>query len=87
MFVNATGIRTRKGLRPQRGLKGRGAQAKGFRFMMSHETGKIEILGCMDDAADEGSAASMLFKYHQARDRSNLGKLFTVALPADACWL
>jgi hypothetical protein len=55
--------------------------------MMSHETGKIEILGCMDDAADEGSAASMLFKYHQARDRSNLGKLFTVALPADACWL
>lgn len=61
--------------------------AKGFRFMMSHETGKIEILGCMDDAADEGSAASMLFKYHQARDRSNLGKLFTVALPADACWL
>ena len=61
--------------------------AKGFRFMMSHETGKIEILGCMDDAADEGSAASMLFKYHQARDRSNLGKLFTVALQADACWL
>lgn len=61
--------------------------AKGFRFMMSHETGKIEILGCMDDAADEGSVASMLFKYHQARDRSNLGKLFTVALQADACWL
>jgi L-lysine 2,3-aminomutase len=61
--------------------------AKGVRFMMSHETSKIEILGCMDDAADEGSAASMLFKYHQARDRSNLGKLFTVALPADACWL
>ena len=66
--------------------------AKSFRFMMSHETGKIEILGCMNDAASEGAvgvdaSADMLFKYHQARDRSNLGKVFTRALPADACWL
>ena len=61
--------------------------AKSFRFMMSHETGKIEILGCLDDASDESSAVDMLFKYHQARDRCNLGKLFTMSLSADDCWL
>ena len=61
--------------------------AKSFRFMMSHETGKIEILGCLHDVASKGMEANMLFRYHQARDRSNLGKLFTMELPTDACWL
>ena len=55
--------------------------AKCFRFMMSHKTGKIEILGQL-----EGSD-TMLFKYHQARDRSDLGKLFELTLPPDTCWL
>ena len=54
--------------------------AKSFRFAMSHETGKIEILG----KADNGE---LLFKYHQAKDRSRLGKIFSIALEDGACWL
>ncbi len=33
---------------------------KGFKYVMSHRTGKIEILGAWEDGR-------MLFKYHQAK--------------------
>ena len=46
---------------------------------MSHPTGKIEILGEWD--------GRMMFKYHEARDKNNLGTMFLKALPDDACWL
>jgi len=53
--------------------------SKGFRFVMSHKTGKIEILGCLDD--------QLYFKYHQAKDRLLLGKIFHKKLSKNDCWL
>lgn len=54
--------------------------AKCFRYAMSHPTGKIEILG-------ELEPGTMLFKYHQAKDPAELGKLFTKELDGTECWL
>ena len=53
--------------------------SKRFRFIMSHETGKIEIIGC------EGE--SLYFKYHHAKDELLIGKLFQKKLGQDDCWL
>lgn len=53
---------------------------KNFRFVLSHETGKIEILGLLEDG-------SMLFKYHQAKDPANAGRIFTRHLDENECWL
>lgn len=53
---------------------------KNFKFVLSHETGKIEILGEMPDGA-------MLFKYNQAKDPEDAGKLFTRNLGDEQCWL
>lgn len=47
--------------------------AKRFKYAMSHISGKIEIIGQMDDR--------IILKYHQARDRQDLGKVFSI--PAD----
>lgn len=55
-------------------------QAKQFRYVMSHVTGKIEILGRPDGEA-------MLFKYHQAKYRKDDARFFSVKLAADQCWL
>lgn len=52
---------------------------KCVRYCMSHPTGKIEILGEWD--------GRMMFKYHEARDKKDLGTMFLKALPDDACWL
>ena len=43
---------------------------KCFRYILSHETGKIEILGVVDEQF-------MLFKYHQAKRTSDAGRIFT----------
>lgn len=53
---------------------------KSFRYCMSHVTGKVEILGEMPDG-------SMAFKYHEAKDRSDLGRLFTREVADDQAWL
>jgi lysine 2,3-aminomutase len=53
--------------------------SKRFRFVMSHRTGKIEILGVMGD--------NMYLRYHQAKDPSMLGKLFTRKFDKTAGWL
>ena len=55
-------------------------QAKAFRYVMSHETGKIEILGKLPDN-------TMLFKYHQSKYEADENRIFTRKLAADACWL
>lgn len=52
---------------------------KSFRYCMSHVTGKIEILGEMPDG-------SMAFKYHEAKDRDNLGRVFTYEVADDQAW-
>lgn len=53
--------------------------SKRFRYIMSHVTGKIEILGIMDNR--------FLFKYHQAKDQEDLGRIFSRALDKNATWL
>ena len=53
--------------------------SKRFRYIMSHKTGKIEILGIFDD--------EVYFKYHQAKNRNKLGKIFTRPVDEKACWL
>ena len=53
--------------------------SKRFKFCMSHDTGKIEILGTLGD--------DMLFKFHQARDPEMLGRVFSVPVDNSAGWL
>jgi len=50
---------------------------KRFRYSMSCDAGKLEIMGIKDDKA--------YLRYHQAKDPKNLGKIITV--DADAVWL
>ena len=52
---------------------------KRFKYVMSHKTGKIEILGIMN--------YEIYFKYHQAKDPKNSGKFFKKKLIKTACWL
>lgn len=53
--------------------------SKRFKYVMSHKTGKIEIVGIKDDR--------FIFKYHQARDPRNLGKIFFRKVDKKAGWL
>lgn len=54
--------------------------SKAFRYCLSHVTGKIEILGKLEN--DE-----MLFKYHEAKDRNDLGSVFVQKVSKDQAWL
>jgi KamA family protein len=53
--------------------------SKRFRYVMSHRSGKIEILGKNGD--------NMYFKYHQAKNPANMGKFFTRKLTRTGGWL
>ncbi len=53
--------------------------SKRFKFIMSHQTGKIEIVGIIGD--------EIYLKYHQARDPQNVGKFFKRKLNRTAGWL
>ncbi|SNR68348.1 KamA family radical SAM protein [Desulfurobacterium atlanticum] len=53
--------------------------AKRFKYIMSHKTGKIEIVGIIGD--------EIYLKYHQAKQPSKVGKLFKRKLTPDAGWL
>ena len=53
--------------------------SKRFKYIMSHKTGKIEILGIVDN--------EIYFKYHQAKNRKNLGKIFRRKVDSKASWL
>lgn len=53
--------------------------SKRFRFVMSHETGKIEIFGCVGD--------NLYFKYHQSKDKLLTGKIFHRKLHKNDGWL
>jgi lysine 2,3-aminomutase len=53
--------------------------AKRFKYIMSHITGKLEILGLMDE--------EIYFKYHEAKDRENLGVMFKCQIDENAGWL
>lgn len=52
---------------------------KRFKYIMSHRTGKIEIIGLDEDC--------IYFKYHQAKDSRDMGKFFKRKLDKKACWL
>jgi len=53
--------------------------SKRFRFVMSHETGKIEILGKKEN--------EFYFKYHQVKDKNLSEKIFSKKLSKKDCWL
>lgn len=55
-------------------------QGKCVRYAMSHPTGKIEILGEMDNQ-------KMLFKYHQGKNSDHIGKIFIQEVEEDQAWL
>jgi L-lysine 2,3-aminomutase len=59
-------------------------QAKSFRYCMSHVTGKIEILGPDEISGNKGN---MLFKYHEAKDATDNGRIFSRRIEDDRCWL
>jgi lysine 2,3-aminomutase len=52
---------------------------KRFKFVMSHESGKIEIIGIMGD--------DIYFKQHQARNPADIGAFFKRKLHPEAGWL
>ena len=53
--------------------------SKRFKYIMSHKSGKIEILGIVNE--------EIYFKYHQAKRRKNLGKIFKRKVDEKAGWL
>ena len=53
--------------------------SKRFRYILSHRTGKIEILGIFEN--------QIYFKYHQAKNRNNLGKIFKIPIDQNLGWL
>jgi lysine 2,3-aminomutase len=53
--------------------------SKRFRYILSHRTGKIEILGIFK--------GEIYFKYHQAKNRNKIGKIFTRPVDERAGWL
>jgi len=53
--------------------------SKRFKYVISHKTGKIEILGIADN--------EIYFKYNQAKNRKNLGKIFKRKVDEKAGWL
>jgi len=53
--------------------------SKRFKYAMSHKTGKVEILGIMN--------GEIYFKYHEAKDRENLGVMFKRRVDEKAGWL
>lgn len=55
-------------------------QSKSVRFVMSHPTGKIEILGKISDGR-------MLFKYHQAKYDEDHSRMFVKNIEDSQCWL
>jgi lysine 2,3-aminomutase len=52
--------------------------AKRARLVMSHESGKIEVLGMTED--------QILFKYLRAADKENNARLLTFFRNPEACW-
>lgn len=53
---------------------------KSFRYILSDHEGKIEIVGKQEDG-------SVIFKFHQAKEPENQGKVFVRKLEDDVCWI
>ena len=63
--------------------KGLNGLAKRVKLIMTHFTGKIEILG-IDEI---NGYQNMFFKYHQARNPNMIGKIYHFPIKEDAYWL
>ncbi|WFU06694.1 lysine 2,3-aminomutase (plasmid) [Rhizobium sp. CB3171] len=74
-------VSLRRGLEITRGINQRlsGIQ-KTFKYIMSHYTGKIEIL-------DLGADGRVYMRYHQNRSQEKIGKIFSRPYLEGACWL
>lgn len=55
-------------------------QGKCFKYCLSHPTGKIEIVGKLDET-------HMIFKYHQFKYGEDAGRVFVRELTPDDAWL
>lgn len=55
-------------------------QGKGFRYVLSNERGKLEILGALNQE-------EMLFRFHQAKDPQERSKLFSAKVTEDQTWM
>lgn len=55
-------------------------QGKCFRYVLSNERGKLEILGALNQA-------DMLFRFHQAKAPDQRGKLFTAKVTEEQTWI
>lgn len=53
---------------------------KSFNYVMSHESGKMEILG-------KSASNKMIFKYQEAKNFKDYGKLFEYEIDDNQCWL
>lgn len=53
--------------------------SKGFRYVMSHPKGKIEIVGLLNH--------HFIFKFHQAKDNFDEDLIFSRSLNEKSCWL
>ena len=55
-------------------------QAKCVRYVMSHHTGKIEIVGMADER-------KLILKYLNAKNEKDRNRIFTAETTPDQCWL
>ncbi len=55
-------------------------QEKCFRYVLSNERGKIEIVGKLEDD-------KMIFRYHQAKYKEDQEKVFVLDIKDDQCWI
>ncbi|MER8764309.1 condensation domain-containing protein [Mesorhizobium sp. M0968] len=74
-------VSLRRGIEISRGINQRlsGIQ-KTFKYIMSHYTGKIEVL-------DLGADDRMYMRYHQNKNPEKIGKIFSRPHVEGACWL
>ena len=64
----------------ERAKRNMNGQAKSVRFVLSHPTGKIEILGMTENKR-------MIFKYHQAKYDKDHSRIFIEDVEETQCWL
>ncbi|MCG3133111.1 MAG: hypothetical protein HMLKMBBP_00204 [Planctomycetes bacterium] len=63
----------------QEALRGISGLAKRARFVMSHESGKVEVVAVTDD--------DVIVRYHRARDPAMRGRVLVYERDDDAAWL
>ncbi|MFQ3459723.1 lysine 2,3-aminomutase [Bradyrhizobium sp. UFLA01-814] len=74
-------VSLRRGLEITRGINRRlSGIHKTFKYIMSHYTGKIEIL-------DLGSDGRVYMRYHQSKTPEKIGRMFSRRHVEAACWL